>query len=241
MRSSALYPFSLYSHYPPTLAISKDEEDAIRDFFRPDSPYPRIPRTPLISYVARVVAKTHSKILRTTVTTSYGLNKACQLTLTRVPGPDKDDEITYRDYSCRPFPSRSEDGCEKENSGFCAAWTGAGYVDYLATGFTAITPLVILFGISTHSRRRRIWRALAGMTMLQSLTGVIAFAMITDMYTRNQYSGFEHADLGKAYILHTLAWTLSFLVSVGIALTGYAAEKGQAWATGPRGYYPIVG
>lgn len=47
--------------------------------------------------------------------------------------------------------------------------------------------------------------------------------------------------VGKAYILHTLAWTLSFLVSVGIALTGYAAEKGQAWAAGPRGYYPIVG
>ena len=44
-----------------------------------------------------------------------------------------------------------------------------------------------------------------------------------------------------AYILHTLSWTLSFVVSVGIALTGYAAEKGREWATGPRGYYPIHG
>ncbi|KAJ2922740.1 hypothetical protein H1R20_g14356, partial [Candolleomyces eurysporus] len=186
-----------------------------------------------------IVAKARSDILRTTITTSYGLNKVCELTLTRVPGRDKNDEIVYRDYECRPFPSRSKDGCEKENSGFCATWTGAGYVDYLATGFSAITPLVILFGVSTHPRRRRIWRALAGMTMLQSLTGLIAFAMITDTYTREQYPGFRDAELGKAYIFHTLSWILSFLVSVGIALTGYAAEKGQAWAAGTRGYLPI--
>ncbi|TEB38310.1 hypothetical protein FA13DRAFT_1725966 [Coprinellus micaceus] len=194
-----------------------------------------------------LVTKSHSDVLHTTVTTSYGLTKACELIITRLPtgggGDDNSDngKITYRDYKCRPFPSQANDGCDKDNRSFCSTWTGAGYVEYLALGFSAVAPLAFLFGMSTHSRRRRIWRALVGLTMLQTVTGVIAFAMITDSFEKDRYPPFEHAKPGTAYVLSTMAWILSFLVTLGVGTTGLAAEKGASWAAGSRGYQPIDG
>lgn len=75
-------------------------------------------------------------------------------------------------------------------------------MEYLALGFSAVAPLAFLFGMSTHSRRRRIWRALVGLTMLQTVTGVIAFAMITDSFEKDRYPPFEHAKPGAS----TLVW-----------------------------------
>ncbi|KAF5317420.1 hypothetical protein D9611_003895 [Ephemerocybe angulata] len=188
-----------------------------------------------------LVSKSHSEVLHTTVTTEYGLSRVCETIVTRLPTPDKEGKISYEDYNCRRFPSQAKDGCDKENSSFCATWTGAGYVDYLSLGFSAVAPVAFLFGMSTHCRRRRVWRALAGLTMLQCATGIIAFALITDSFHRDRYPGFNHVKPGNAYILSTISWVLSLLVTIGIAVTGLAAEKGHAWAAGRRAYWPIDG
>jgi len=188
-----------------------------------------------------VVAKAHSDVLHTKVTDFYGLSRTCQETVTRLPTPDKNGKVTYRSYDCRPFPTQAEDHCERENSSFCATWTGASYVDYLTLGFSAVAPLAILFGMSTHSRRRRVWKAMAGLTMLQCITGIISFALITDTLARERYPGFEYAKPGMAYTLATISWIISFLVTIGIAISGFAAEKGHGWATGNTGYTPING
>ncbi|KAJ3926544.1 MAG: hypothetical protein NXY57DRAFT_905491 [Lentinula lateritia] len=71
-------------------------------------------------------------------------------------------------YNCRPFPKRVQDGCEEENSGFCAAWTSAGYAVEISIGFAVLALFAILIGVSTGSRRRRIWKAVAGLVALQS-------------------------------------------------------------------------
>ena len=141
-----------------------------------------------------LVAEEHSDVLHTTITISYGLTQSCQKTITRIG--DKNGKIKYSDFTCRPFPSRTRDGCEDDNEDFCATWAGAGYVDYLTTGLSAVAPIAVLFGLSTKSRRRRVWKALAGLTMLQAITGVIAFGLITDMYQRKKYPGFDHARPG---------------------------------------------
>ncbi|EAU91657.1 hypothetical protein CC1G_09339 [Coprinopsis cinerea okayama7 len=187
-----------------------------------------------------LVVKTISKPLYTTITDSYGLHRTCELTITQVPGPGEGDgKITYRNNECRPFPNKVKDDCDGKNQGFCAVWTGAAYVDYVSVGFGALALLSILFGMSTRSRRMRVWRALAGLAMMQTLSQVITFAMITDTHRRHRYPGFEHARPGMGYVLCILSWVLSFLVTAGVVVTGLAADKGHRWAVGNRRYEPI--
>jgi hypothetical protein len=121
-------------------------------------------------FSSRLLTKSHSDILRTTITTSYGLYKRCDLTITSIPDPTAGGKLLYRKYECRKFPVQVTDRCEKENRAFCAAWTSAGYLDQIAIGFASISLVAILFGVSTHSRRRRIWRAVAVLVFLQGMT-----------------------------------------------------------------------
>lgn len=96
-------------------------------------------------------------VLGSSVTVRYGFLRRCESTVFRIPeGGGK-----YTGYQCRAFPKRVEDDCEDEHRGFCAAWTTAGYVTELAIGFGATALLAIIFGLSTHSRRRRIWKVVA--------------------------------------------------------------------------------
>jgi len=104
------------------------------------------------------------EILHTKITLKYGLASLCELTTTRVPGPGSHGEVTYRSYDCRKFPLGVKDECDSENQAFCAEWTSAGYIDQIAIGFGTISLIAILFGVSTHSRRRRIWKAIAWLT-----------------------------------------------------------------------------
>lgn len=139
---------------------------------------------------------------------SYGLTERCELTVSELPG-----NIAYRNYACRKFPASVTDGCQKDNKAFCAAWTSAGYLDQIAIGFAAISLVAISFGVSTHSRRRRIWRAVAGLLLLQGMFGWVShrrslnalfvaacqigtFAIVTDIYRKARYPAFEHAALG---------------------------------------------
>ena len=102
----------------------------------------------------------YREVPKTQVTITYGLYKRCEVIESEIPG-------VSQPYECRQFPASVTDHCEKENTAFCAAWTSAGYLDQLSVGFGALSLMAILFGVSTHSRRRRIWRAVAGLVMLQ--------------------------------------------------------------------------
>ena len=120
--------------------------------------------------VERLIVQ-NPEVLHTRITLSYGLMKVCELDEAHIPGP-ANGQLSYTIYECRKFPASVSDGCDKDNRGFCAAWTTAGYAAELSIGFGALGILAIFFGVSTHSRRRRIWRAVAG---LASLQGIIPF------------------------------------------------------------------
>jgi len=183
----------------------------------------------------------YDEILYTKISVTYGLTQRCELTVTEVPGSSpKEGELTYRKYECRPFPNSVKDRCEKENKAFCAAWVTAGYLDEMAIGFAAVSLAAILFGVSTHSRRRRIWRAVAGLILLTAVSQITSFGIITDMYRTSGYPSFERARPGAAYVLHTTAWIFSILVAVGVILTGISADAGYRWAAGNRAYHPIL-
>jgi len=179
------------------------------------------------------------EVLRTKVTISYGLNQECVLTLTEIHSGK--GEIVYREYECRKFPAKVDDHCEDKNEYFCNAWTSAGYLEQVAIGFAALSLATILLGISTHSRRRRIWRAVAGLVALQALCQLVAFALITDLYRTSRYQTFDQARPGLAYILNVLSWIVGVFIASAVLITGISADKGHRWAAGNRAYHPIEG
>ena len=89
------------------------------------------------------------------------------MTVSEIPSGRGNGKISYEDYKCREFPGSVTDKCEKENKVFCSAWISAGYIDELAIGFASVSLFAILFGVTTHSRRRRIWRAVFGLLLFQ--------------------------------------------------------------------------
>ncbi|KAG6874465.1 hypothetical protein C0995_010375 [Termitomyces sp. Mi166 len=183
------------------------------------------------------------EVLGTRFTITYGLSKRCESQVTRIPGNDH-SKFEYSDYQCRSFPKKVSDGCEEENAGFCAAWTSARYFVELAAWSAAASLCAIAFGVSTHSRRRRIWRVAAGLILLQ------------DLYSNSQFPTFENARLGKlkedffvvtldkqvlgpAYIFNIVSWIFGIFNGIAVITTGVSADQGHKWAAGNRAYRRI--
>ena len=139
----------------------------------------------------------YEEVLYTKITVTYGLTKRCELTVSELPGSSPEDgTISYRKYECRSFPGSVTDRCEKENKAFCAAWTSAGYLEQLALGFAAVSLIAILFGVSTHSRRRRIWRAVVGLILL---TGRDLLCTDIELALTRRHSGFSNHNVWNHY------------------------------------------
>jgi hypothetical protein len=137
----------------------------------------------------------------------------CERTIANLPDGNG-GTIKYSDYKCRPFPARVADKCEEEFHTFCASWTTAGYVVELGIGFGVTALAAIVFGVSTHSRRRRIWKAVAwlvafhGMLCIPALCHetnvgdaalfqIVAFGIITHLYSTSAFPTFERARPGR--------------------------------------------
>lgn len=138
--------------------------------------------------------------------TRFGLMERCERRIVWV-GRDR-----WVDHTCRSFPMRIQDHCEAENRHFCTEWTSARYASELGIGFSAMALVALLIGLSTHSRRRRIWRAVASLVALHceleflfgevhgtdhrtAVFQLVTFALITDIYVKGRYTEFEKAGL----------------------------------------------
>jgi len=182
----------------------------------------------------------YDEVLYTKITVTFGLYERCQSTISEIPSGTGDGKISYRKYECRHFPNSVTDKCEHENKSFCSAWISAGYTDELAIGFASVSLVAILFGVTTHSRRRRIWRAVFGLLLFQAACQISTFALITNLYYDSNYSSFDRARPGIGYVLHIITWTLSIFVSLSVLLTGLSADAGHRWAAGNRAYQTIA-
>ncbi|KAH9931178.1 uncharacterized protein BXZ73DRAFT_101759 [Epithele typhae] len=179
-------------------------------------------------------------IFHTKDVVSIGLNQLCELSVIDWPGPNG-STISYTNYSCRRFPMRDADGCDKENKAFCMIWSTAGYFGELGIGFAIVSCLAILFGVTTRSRRRRIWKSASVLVALHVLSQMISFAVVTHLYRTEMYPTFDRARPGLAYVLNVVSWVLGLLVTAGVVTTGMSAARGHAWAAGNRAYRPIRG
>jgi len=174
------------------------------------------------------------KLLGIQLTLQYGLNTLCELKEVKTG-----DHSKYMDKECRPFPMRVKDGCEENHSGFCAAWTSAGYTAELSIALAALALFAILVGISTGSRRRRIWKAVAGLVALHAAMQIVTFAIVTDTMRTGAFPSFDEAKPGLGYAFNAISWILSVLITAGVVITGISADQGQKWAAGNRAYRRI--
>ncbi|KAJ8514461.1 hypothetical protein ONZ45_g8007 [Pleurotus djamor] len=179
------------------------------------------------------------EVFRTKITTYYGLAERCERKVIRIPQPTDDGELEYTNYTCRPFPASVTDGCDEENRMFCATWKGALYLGELGIGFAAVSLLSILVGLTTHSRRRRIWRAVAGLVILHGSAQLATFAAVTEMYRSDRFPTFEQGRPGWGYVINIISWIFAFMTAFGVITTGLSADKGHRWAAGNRAYQPI--
>ena len=130
-----------------------------------------------------------SGIIHDKVIVEYGLNRRCETSYIQLPSPDG-SKRTFVGYDCRPFPMREADGCDKGNKKFCMIWGTAGYFGELGIGFAIVACLAILFGVTTHSRRRRIWKSAS---VLVALHGEWSkSSVLKSTATQSLGSSFEH-------------------------------------------------
>lgn len=115
-------------------------------------------------FFSRLVTTYGFDLANATSTIRYGLTQRCERSFVSIPGPS--GRLEYSDYQCRPFPLGVQDGCDDENRISCAKWGSAQYFTELGIGFAAMALAALLIGASTHSRRRRVWRAVAGLVIL---------------------------------------------------------------------------
>lgn len=118
------------------------------------------------------------EFLYTRINVRYGLMKRCERQVVRIPDSDGDWQFVYTAFKCRDFPKSVSDRCEKENRLFCVEWTSAGYLAQLAVGFGTMALFALLIGVSTHSRRRRVWKAVAGLVTLNGAWPIFAGTLL---------------------------------------------------------------
>lgn len=163
----------------------------------------------------------------------YGFTERCQ----KSELPDGDLSL-----KCRPFPDKDSDACDQAYGSFCTLWSTASYVSCLAIGFGAVACTAIIFGVSTHSRRKRIWKVAAVLIALHGVSQLVTFILVTDMYRLGNFplSMIAKSHLGLSWYLNLLSWTLSMTATVVIVYTGLAASRGERWAAGNRVSYGSI-
>jgi len=173
------------------------------------------------------------KVFDVQTTIYYGFTERCQ----RSEFPDGDSSL-----KCRPFPTKDSDACDQTYRSFCTLWSTASYVSYLAIGFGAVACTAIIFGVSTHSRRKRIWKVVAVLIALHGVSQLVTFSLVTDMYRLGNFplSVIANSHLGFSWYLNLLSWILSMAATVVIVYTGVAASRGERWAAGNRVSYGAI-
>ncbi|CAE6400348.1 unnamed protein product [Rhizoctonia solani] len=161
------------------------------------------------------------------------------------PSPPPRDDLPEKKkrspkYKCKPFPSRS--ACDHAGQSFCILWTTAGYAMQMSIVLEVVVLLVLFlvsFRFSTRARRRGAWKVIGALTGLQVAPQIATMAIV--VHLRRTRPGWfdDKTQYGASFILLVVAWSVGFLLMVGLVGTGFAARAGHKWAAGKRGYHPI--
>ncbi|EUC58330.1 3-beta hydroxysteroid dehydrogenase/isomerase family containing protein, putative [Rhizoctonia solani AG-3 Rhs1AP] len=162
-----------------------------------------------------------------------------------IPSPPPRDDLPEKKkespkYKCKPFPSRS--ACDHDGQSFCILWTTAGYAMQMGIVLEVVVLLVLFlvsFRFSTRARRRGAWKVIGALTGLQVALQIATMAIIVHLRRTRPKWFDDMTQYGASFILLVVAWSVGFLLMVGLVGTGFAARAGYKWAAGKRGYHPI--
>ncbi|GAB1524419.1 hypothetical protein RhiTH_007573 [Rhizoctonia solani] len=161
------------------------------------------------------------------------------------PSPPPENELPEKKkkqprYKCKPFPSRA--ACDHDGQSFCVLWTTAGYAMQMSIVLEVVVLLVLFvvsFRFSTRARRRGAWKVIGALTGLQVALQILTMAIVVHLRRTRPRWFHDNTEYGASFILLVIAWSVGFLLMVGLVGTGFAARAGHKWAAGKRGYYPI--
>ncbi|KAF8893344.1 hypothetical protein BD779DRAFT_1505702 [Infundibulicybe gibba] len=176
----------------------------------------------------------YPEVIGTRITLSYGLLQLCELKVIRVNLPSSAEP-----HASHMHTSRGHEACDGAGKPFCMRWSTAGYAEMVAVGCAALALFSILLGVTTHSRRRRVWKAVAGFVFLHGVLQMIGFAVVTDVYRTERR--FEQGRPGIGYVMITVSWILDILVAGAVVIAGISADYGHEWARGRMGTNASMG
>ncbi|KAF8728356.1 Golgi transport complex subunit 5, partial [Rhizoctonia solani] len=161
------------------------------------------------------------------------------------PSPPPENELPEKKkkqprYKCKPFPSRA--ACDHDGQSFCVLWTTAGYAMQMSIVLEVVVLLVLFvvsFRFSTRARRRGAWKVIGALTGLQVALQILTMAIVVHLRRTRPRWFHDNTEYGASFILLVIAWSVGFLLMVGLVGTGFAARAGHKWAAGKRGYHPI--
>ncbi|KAF8750759.1 Golgi transport complex subunit 5 [Rhizoctonia solani] len=145
------------------------------------------------------------------------------------PSPPPENELPEKKkkqprYKCKPFPSR------------------AAVITMMSIVLEVVVLLVLFvvsFRFSTRARRRGAWKVIGALTGLQVALQILTMAIVVHLRRTRPRWFHDNTEYGASFILLVIAWSVGFLLMVGLVGTGFAARAGHKWAAGKRGYYPI--
>jgi len=104
----------------------------------------------------------------------------------------------------------------------------------------AIVGMVAIFAAAlSRARRRSLWKVVAGLIGLRAGCQIVAMSLIVHLWRTWDYPPFEGSNLSHSFYINLSSWILDVIISLGVSITGLAAEAGYAWAAGKRAYRPI--
>ncbi|KAH8083745.1 hypothetical protein BXZ70DRAFT_572117 [Cristinia sonorae] len=178
------------------------------------------------------------KVYSSRIIIKYGLFVRCERSHVVFPLPGDDSNVEWSDYQCRPFPRGKADRCDV-HQGFCNAWVAAGYLTRLSELVAVVALLAIVLGSTIYPTRRGFWKVVAGLTGFHATLQLVTFWIIAD--ASDVYTRFDHSYSGAAYAMNTISWVVGSLTTIGFAIAGIAADRGQSWAAGHAAYQSISG
>ncbi|KAG9241887.1 hypothetical protein BJ878DRAFT_427101 [Calycina marina] len=139
------------------------------------------------------------------LTKTIGLHRSCYT----VDGTTK----------CHSFPQ--DDDCHTSDRYFCSIWRSVGFM----MSFTAVVELVTLVAYMViigggRAKREGGWKILAFLLFLVGMLQCAAMSLVAYLYD-NDDRFFIGWELGNAWILCTISWSIAILSSVFLSLSAY--------------------
>jgi len=131
---------------------------------------------------------------------------------------------------CSPFPQASD--CHNEDRYFCSMWRSVGFLMSFAVVIEGVTLTAFVVMIAGGKQKRESgWKMMSTLLVLVGALQLTGMALIAHLHDNDDrfYPGW---DLDVSWYLCTISWSLTLLLSAGIAASSVLLS--------PEGGYELI-